>query len=456
MASIDRVLHSAADTFEGFVEVLRGLVSQPSISTRSEGIGECVTAIVKVMREAGVHTEVIETGGHPAVLGEVAGSPGETTVLFYGHYDVQPPEPLEAWSSPPFEATIRGDRIYGRGVADNKGQLLCHIWAVRLWRETIGRLPITVKFLIEGEEEIGSPHLPDLVRAQRERLAADIVCTADGAMLPEHPTIYFGVRGLLYIEVVLRGAATDAHSGRLGNVLPQPALELVRLLGGMVGEDGLVTLPGFYDRIRPPSSAELALLDRIPFDRDAFLQEHGLTDSPIQSAGEYHRRLTYTPTFNIAGLASGYVGPGMKTIIPSSAVAKIDVRLVASQDPDEVFALLTDAVSKRNPRAQVRRLAGVPPSRTDPSLPICQDVIHSVRTSWDLEPVLVPAIGGTGPDFVFTQILGAPSIIIPYANHDESNHAPNENMRLELIRAGIRTTAHIIDGLSRWRGGRPH
>ena len=441
------VLRHADETRDQALETLCQLVAQPSISTRNEGVQQTALLLQEIMEAAGIRTRLLQTDGHPAIYGEIAGPQGAPTVLFYGHYDVQPPEPLELWHTPPFEPTIRSGRIYGRGVADNKGQHLCHILAVRAWREAVGELPVTVKFLIEGEEEMGSPHLADLVRDQRDLLRADLVYTSDGGIHPSgRPAVYFGVRGLLYVELEIRGANADAHSGNKGNVLPQPAWELVDLLHSLRGPDGRAAFPGFYDGVRSPTPKEQTMLQEIPFDRQSFLAEHGLDESSISDGADYYRRLTFEPTFNIAGLASGYAGEGMKTIIPARAVAKIDFRLVAEQDPDAVFEALVHAVAERNPRVEVRRLAATPPSLTDPSLPASETVIGAVRDGWKVEPV-VSALGGTLPDYVFTQILGIPSVIVPYANHDENNHAPNENLRLDCFFSGIRTTLHVLDAL---------
>jgi acetylornithine deacetylase/succinyl-diaminopimelate desuccinylase-like protein len=446
--TLEGALQWADETSDQALETLRQLVSQPSISTRNEGVHETAMILQEIMETAGISSRLLPTGGQPAIYGEIAGPRGAPTVLFYGHYDVQPPEPLELWHTPPFEPDIRDGRIYGRGVADNKGQHLCHIWAVRAWRGAAGELPVTVKFLIEGEEETGSPHLADLVRDRRDLLHADLVYTSDGGMHPSgRPAVYFSVRGLLYVEVEIRGASADAHSGNKGNLLPQPAWELVDLLHSLRGSDGRAVFPGFYDSVRPPTTAEEAMLREIPFDREVFLAEHGLDESPISDGADYHRRLTFGPTFNISGLASGHTGQGIKTIIPARAVAKIDFRLVADQDPDTVFEAFACAIAERNPRAEVRRLGATPPSLTDPSLPISETVVGAVRNSWKVKPV-VSGLGGTLPDYVFTQILGVPSVIVPYANHDEHNHAPNENLRLDCFFSGIRTTLYVLDALS--------
>jgi acetylornithine deacetylase/succinyl-diaminopimelate desuccinylase-like protein len=445
--TLERALKRTEDTGDEALETLLRLVAQPSISTRNEGVRECAAMLQDIMGTAGISTRLLPTEGHPAIYGEVEGPSGAPTILFYGHYDVQPPEPVELWRTPPFEPTVRNGRVYGRGVADNKGQHLCHILAVHAWCEVADELPVTVKFLIEGEEEMGSPHLANLVRERRHLFGADLVYTSDGGMHPSgRPAVYFGVRRLLFVEVEIRGANSDAHSGNKGNVLPQPAWELVELLHSLRGPDRRAAFPGFYEHVRLPTPKQESALREIPFDRNSFLAEHGLDESPISDSVDYYRRLTLEPTFNIAGLVSGYTGEGMKTIIPSRAVAKIDFRLVPDQDPDEVFEAFARAVAERNPKAEVRRLGATAPSLTDPSLPVSETVIGAVRDSWGTEPI-VSSLGGTLPDYVFTRILDVPSVIVPYANHDEQNHAPNENLRLDCFFAGISTTLHVLDAL---------
>lgn len=450
MKDLEKALEKAEENKDEALQTLLELVAQPSVSTRGEGMDESVSLLRGVMEDAGIETRVLQTGGNPAIFGEVRGRPGAPTVLFYGHYDVQPPEPLELWESPPFEPEVREGRVFGRGVADNKGQHLCHILAIKAWRETVGELPVNVKLLIEGDEETGSPHLADLVKGNKDLLFADFAYTSDGGIHASgRPVVCFGARGLLYVEVEVHGANTDAHSGNKGGVLPQPAWEMVELLASLRDEDGKAGFPGFRDDVREPRSEEVAMLREIPFDREGFLEEHGLAASPVESGEDYHRRLAFEPTFNLAGLSSGYSGPGSKTIIPAKAAAKIDFRLVPDQKPEKVLEAFTAAVKERNPNAEVRDLGGVPPSRTDPSSPASRVVAEAVKKGWGSEPVRVPSLGGTLPDYVFTRILGVPSFIVPYANHDERNHAPNENLKVGCFRAGVRTTLCLLDALGK-------
>lgn len=251
------------------------------------------------------------------------------------------------------------------------------------------------------------------------------------------------------MEVEINGANGDAHSGNKGGVLPRPAWEMVELLASLRDADGKADFPGFRDDVREPTPEEEAMLREIPFDREGFLEEHGLAEPLFEDGASHHRRLMFEPTFNIAGLSSGYSGPGSKTIIPAKALAKIDFRLVPNQTPEKIFESFTAAVKERNPNAEVRELGGVPPSHTDPSSPMSRVVAEAVKRGWDAEPVNVPSLGGTLPDYVFTQILGVPSFIVPYANHDERNHAPNENMKVECFDVGVRTTLCLMEAVGK-------
>jgi acetylornithine deacetylase/succinyl-diaminopimelate desuccinylase-like protein len=381
------------------------------------------------------------------VFGSRPAPPGRPTVIFYGHYDVQPADPLEAWQSPPFEATQRDGAIYGRGAGDNKGQLLAHVAAVA---ELVARneLEIGVKFLIEGEEEIGSPHIADVVRDHRAELNAALALTADAPVHDDgRPVVIFGVRGLLYIEVEIHGAPSDLHSGNRGGIAPTPAWRLVHALSGLRDGNGRVTVPGFYDRVRPPDAGERAMLAALPVDRDALARELGLTNGETVPASPWET-LGFQPNCNIAGLTAGYQGPGAKTVIPSLARAKIDFRLVADQNPEEVFAAVKRQIESAAPGAIVRRLAAVPPSATAPSAPLVEAIIEAVRTATGGEPLLRPRLGGTTPDYVFTRILAIPSVLVPYGPPDMNHHAPNEKMTLAALERGVACSLAICRRLA--------
>lgn len=430
------------------LDILLELLRQPSISGRPEETADCAQLLQRILRDSGIDTRILATGGAPVVFGELAGR-SPFTVLFYGHYDVQPPEPLDAWRSPPFEPTLRDGRVYARGAGDNKGQLLAHVLAVRAFLETEGTPPVSVKFVFDGEEESGSPHLAAFVERNRKLLASDLVYTADGGYHESgRPLVCLGVRGILTVELEARGAARDLHSGNLGNLVPNPAWMLVDLLRTMRAPGGRVAVEGFYDAVRDPTDVELELLARVPFDREQFTRSVGLSETDIRDATDYCRRLMFEPTFDISGFTSGHTGSGVRTIIPATAAARVDIRLVADQEPDRILRLLEAHVRAHAPGVTVRPLGAMRPSKTPAELPVTRRIVDAVAAARGLEPVVVPCLGGSLPDSVWTKLLGAPSVIVPYANADESNHAPNENLELEAFYAGIRTSIHVLAALA--------
>ncbi|HWI65084.1 MAG TPA: M20/M25/M40 family metallo-hydrolase [Symbiobacteriaceae bacterium] len=437
------------------LEMAFRLMAQKSISPTGEGIAECAALLRSMMEEAGVKTEILETPGHPILFGEVnVGAP--FTVLIYGHYDVQPPEPLEAWHSPPFEPTVRNGRIYCRGAGDNKGQLMANLLAVRAYHKTGTPLPVNVKFCFEGEEESSSAHLAWAVERYREKLACDLVYTADGPQHPSgRPTVLLGVRGILYVQVDCEGADRDHHSGNKGGAAPNPAWYLMQALSrfwGATPHD--VTIPGFYNGVRPVTPYEQELLDRLPWDPVETARGLGLPDGQFADlpAALFYARTLMRPTLNICGFTSGYGGPGSKTIIPARASAKLDMRLVADQDPAAVYerfvahlnAVTADMLEVR---FRVTHMGDMAPSRTPGTLPEAQAVVRAVRRAYGEEPVVMPSLGGSLPDYVWTRILGVPSVVVPYANPDEDNHAPNENIALKCFFDGIRCATEVLSEL---------
>jgi acetylornithine deacetylase/succinyl-diaminopimelate desuccinylase-like protein len=382
------------------------------------------------------------------VLGRRAGRAGAPTVLLYGHYDVQPPDPLDAWVSPPFVPEIRGGRIYGRGVGDNKGQHLAQLLAIEAVLACRGDLPCGVIFALEGEEEVGSPHLAQFVRERRDELACDLVVTADG---PVHESgrasVLFGVRGVLSFELRARGASRDLHSGNFGGVAPNPIWTLVHLLATMKSARGEITIDGFYDGIRPPSDLERQALDALPVDVPAVMRDLGLLRLDAPEERPYSERLALWPTLTVNGLHGGYGGPGSKTVLPHEAFAKCDMRLVADQTVEEAFASVQAHVRRYAPEVEVVFQGGMDPSKTPLDSPYAAPVVSAVRAGYGEEPLLVPALGGSLPDYVWTKILGVPAFVTPYANHDEGNHAPNENLEVERFIGGIRTGAALLCSL---------
>jgi acetylornithine deacetylase/succinyl-diaminopimelate desuccinylase-like protein len=439
----------ARDHRDEHLEILLDYVARPSISTQNIGVLECAEHSASLLASAGCDVQVIDTESYPVLLGTITAVPDAPTVLLYGHYDVQPPEPIEAWISPAFEPEVRDGRVFGRGVADNKGQHLAHILAIKAYNETAGRTPVNVKLILEGEEESGSPHLDDFVRTHRELLACDLVITSDGGVDPSgRPVVSFGVRGMLAFELEARGAAMDLHSGRFGNIAPDPAMELVDLLASMRGPNGRIAIEGFYDGVRTPTEGELELAASVPFDPDEFAKELGLAEPYVTNALDYARGVMFEPTMTINGIASGHTGEGAKSIIASNALVRLEFRLVVDQDPDAIFEAVKAHVAERAPQVAVRYEGAMAPSRSSAEMPVANLVIDAVREAKGQEPVVTPSAGGSLPDYVWTKTLGVPSLLVPYANHDENNHSPNENLTLDAFYGGIETSIHLFAALA--------
>jgi acetylornithine deacetylase/succinyl-diaminopimelate desuccinylase-like protein len=450
---MDRVFEYIDRNLNRFIEELFVLIRQPSISARWEGVEECSRLLVQMMEKIGVRTRVLPMGGKrnpPLVYGEVLNPQAKHTLLIYGHYDVQPPEPLDAWLSPPFEPMIRDGRIFGRGSADNKGQFFAHTKAVEAVLAIHGRLPINVKFLLDPEEEVGSPSLMEFCRQNRALYAADMALNSDGPMDPSgRPRLIFGNRGVLYVEVKARGANTDLHSGNFGGPIPNPAWRLVEFLSSLRRPDGIVMVEGFYDNIVPPTPKEKVMMAQVPFEEKKFLDRFGLKKFAPPEDVSYLEKIMFRPTMNIAGLVSGYGGEGSKTVLPCLATLKMDMRLVANQDPEDVFQkLLRHAAKHGFDDLDIQILNYYYPSRTSVDHPMASRFVEAIRQGFEQDPVLIPASGGSYPGAAIRNVLDIPILSIPYGNHDENNHAPNENMAIDCFRNGIRTTAALFSQLA--------
>jgi len=441
--------HIAARDDE-YVARLMDYVRHPSISAHNIGIREVSEMLVTMLGDLGLEVEAIPTKGHPFVLAKYTVDPAKPTVLLYGHYDVQPPDPLELWESPPFEPTIRNGRIYARGVGDNKGQHFAQIMAIEAHLKVHGTLPCNLIFLLEGEEEIGSPQIADFVRDYKDRLKADVVVTADGPLHESgRATLTYGVRGMTSFELRVRTAARDAHSGNYGGVMPNAIWTLVHLLGTMKTPDGRITIEGLHDQIIPPTDAEIAATKALPLDLPEYMSNMGLAklDAPVDRP--FWDRLMFHPTLTINGLHGGYGGPGTKSVLPAEAVAKCDIRLVDAMTPEHIQACVRAHVAKHAPEVEVITYGSMLPSKTpldDPWGVLIQEAILEARGE---APLVYPCAGGSLPDYVFTKVLGVPAYVMPYANADEANHAPNENLEIALFLKGIRTGAALLDRLGR-------
>ena len=432
------------------LDILKTLVRQPSISAQDKGVKECAQLLADILRTLGIAAEIIDTPTQPVVYAELLKDPKAFTLLCYGHYDVQPPEPFELWQSPPFEPTIRDGRLYGRGTGDNKGQLITHVLAAKAWMEAAGGPPINLKFIFEGEEESGSRNLRNFVREHRSKLAADLVYISDGGLHPSGaPILSLGNRGILGLTLVARGADRDNHSGNKGGVAPNPVWMLVHLLSKTVDSSGRVLVPGFHDHVRPIGPTEERLLARMDFESKAFAATMGLDDIPMDGP-TYWKRIMLEPYFNISGIASGYVGPGSKTIIPSVAECRIDVRLVVDQKSDDIFEKIKAHVAKVDPGVAVlaRGFGAMEATRTSPDHPAVDVVARAIKAHRGADPVINLCAGGSLPNAVWPDVLGVAHIGVPYANADENNHGPNENLTLERFYDGIHVSAEVFQALA--------
>ncbi|MEO7912671.1 MAG: M20/M25/M40 family metallo-hydrolase [Roseiflexaceae bacterium] len=423
-------------------------VRRPSISAHGIGIAETGEFLLGQLRGLGMQAQLMPTAGWPMVLARRDDALSAPTVLLYGHYDVQPPDPLEDWISPPFEPELRDGRIYGRGVGDNKGQHFAQLLAIEATLACRGRLPCNVVVLLEGEEEVGSPNMPAFVQAHRDLLNVDLVVTADG---PVHESgqccVLFGVRGVYSFELRARGANRDLHSGNWGGVAPNPIWTLVHLLGTMKDAQGQITIAGFYDNIAAPTALERAALAALPVDQERIMRELELAHFDMPQGRSYAERLSLWPTLTINGMHGGYAGPGSKTVLPHAAFVKCDIRLVANQSIDEIAAKVAAHVAQHAPEVELISGGGMEPSKTPLDHPFAAAVLAAVGQGHEQDPLAIPAMGGSLPDYVFTKLLGVPAFVTPYANADEANHAPNENLELDRFYKGIRTGVALLANL---------
>ena len=414
---------------------LNEFLGMPSISARPDENGEfrgCAEWVARKLEQAGAEARIMETEGHPVVFAEIGEGP--VTLLSYGHYDVQPPEPLDLWESDPFEPTVREGGLYARGVADDKADVLSRIQALRLYIGEHGSLPFKLKFLIEGEEEIGSPNLAPFVRANAVLLSAD-ACLWEGSMKDEagRPMIFCGTKGMAYVELRARGASYDLHS-MYGGIAPNPMWRLVQALRTIKDESGEVTLDGLDELAEEPSDKDLEAISRIPFDDDALRESWGVEAMDRGLTGQDAlREMLLRPTANIAGIESGYTGPGSNTIVPSEAFVKMDFRLVAGQSPGPVLDSIREHLKRRGfDDIEVVDLHGVEPAKTPIDSPVVETAVGTWRDLGHDEAVVYPTIGGSGPTSLMVAELGIPTIMTGnVANMESRLHSPNEWIRLD-------------------------
>lgn len=444
----------SAAAHQQYLSELKEFLRIPSISTNPERKGDvrrCAEFVADLLRRAGLaKVELIEGSGHPLVYGEWLGASGQPTLLLYGHYDVQPVEPLDEWKSPPFEPDVRGDNIYARGAADDKGLTLILIKAVERLMKRDGKLPVNVRFLIEGEEEAGGEHLAEFVASKDARLQADAAVVCDTEMFaPELPTICVGLRGIVYGELHVQGAEQDLHSGMYGGAAPNPIQAIAEILSALKSRDGRIRIPGFYDRIQPPSDIEREAWARLPFDEHEYLTKEmkapALTGEPDQPLFD---RVWARPTLEVHGIRGGFTGEGAKTVIPARAVAKVSMRLVPDQRPEEASDQLASAIKSVCPegvRAEWKALHRAAPSLTDPNNRFIQTAARAMTEIFGNETVYVRSGGSIPIVGLFDKHLRIPSVLMGFGLPDDNLHAPNEKLFLPNFFRGIDAVARYLE-----------
>jgi len=429
----------------------------PSVSARSEHRADMTRAaewLAGAMRSAGLSAEILPTGGHPVVLGEWRGAgPRAKTVLIYGHYDVQPAEPLELWTSPPFSPEVRDGRIFARGSVDDKGQLFLHVKAIQAHLATRGTLPVNVILLAEGEEEVGSDNLTAFIERNAARLACDYCVISDSAMFaPGLPSILSSLRGLTYLEIEVEGPGGDLHSGIYGGAVVNPATALARIIASFHDAHWHVAIPGFYDDVREWEPEVLRQMKSLPFDDERFRKEAGAPALDGEDGRSTLERVWSRPTCEVNGLLSGYTGEGAKTVLPARAMAKVSCRLVPDQQPDVITRLVTEHVRRVAPkgvRVVVRELHGGMPWRAELSGPLFDAARRALASAFGREPVIVGEGGSIPVVGDFQRLLHAPVLLIGFGLPGENAHAPNEWMSDENFVKGMRAIAALWEELGR-------
>jgi acetylornithine deacetylase/succinyl-diaminopimelate desuccinylase-like protein len=433
-----------------YIEELIRLCAQPSVSATREGIDACVPLVVEMLEGHGLNVQVIQTAGNPVVVGEARGA-SPRRLLFYNHYDVQPPEPLELWTTPPFEPTVRDGALYARGAEDDKGELVARLAALDAVRQVNGgELPCGVLFVVEGEEEVGSPNIVPFVRNHTEFLACDgSIWEVGGQTTAGAPETVLGVRGILGVELVVETLKRDAHSGN-AHILPNAAWRLVRLLDGLLSPEGRIQIPGFYDAVVPPTPRELELSDALATDEDMYRELFGVERFVFGRSGKELNRATFLPTCNIQGITTGYQAKGMKTVIPARASVKLDFRLVPDQDPDTIYNLLREYLDAQGyGDVQIVGKSAMWPAKTSSEHPFVALTAKAGEEVYGKPEVIRPMGGGSSPIYAFDKPLGGiPVVLAGTAYWDNRAHSPDEHIRLRDFHNGARHIARILNGFA--------
>jgi acetylornithine deacetylase/succinyl-diaminopimelate desuccinylase-like protein len=437
-----------------FLEGLKAWLRIPSISTLSENkpdVRRAAEFALNELRSMGMTAaELIEGEGNPLVYAEWLGAPGKPTILFYGHYDVQPPDPLDEWKTPPFEPDIRNNNIYARGACDDKGQVYIQLKAVESLLKSTGKLPVNVKFLLEGEEETGGEHIEAYVKTKPPRLKADAAVVCDTEMFaPELPTICVGLRGMVYYELFVQGADHDLHSGVYGGAAPNPILAIAEIITALKDRTGHILIPGFYDDVVPPSDKERAAWASLPFDEKEYTQkEMGAKELVGEPNVPLFERVWGRPTLEVHGIRGGFTGEGAKTVIPARATAKISTRLVANMTVAKSVEVMKAAVAKATPRgvtAELKVLHAGEPSLTNPDNRFIHAAAQALKETFGKETVYIRSGGSIPIVGVFDRYLGVPSVMMGFGLPDDNLHAPNEKFHIPNFYRGIEAVARYLE-----------
>lgn len=453
MQKVDQFLTENSDRF---VEELKSFLRIPSVSAVSAHKGDVRKAAEWVrdqLRGAGVTADLVETAGHPIVYGEWLKAKGAPTALVYGHYDVQPPDPLNEWKTPPFEPEIRDGQIFARGATDDKGQMLTHVKSAEAWLKATGSLPVNLKFVIEGEEEVGSNNLDLFLEARREQLKCDVAVISDTSQYgPGIPAITYGLRGIVACEVVVHGPRQDVHSGIFGGSIANPCNVLARLISQLHDDQGRVQVPGFYDDVQELTAEERKNFAALPFDETAFLKELGSPAATGEAGYSSLERRWARPTCDVNGLTGGYQGEGPKTIIPAKASAKITCRLVPNQNNERIVAAVEKFFKDRCPptvRLEFKTYHGAPASVCDIHSPWMKAAQAAIEKGFGKAPVLIREGGSIPVVGSFKSVLGVDTLLLGWGQNTDNLHGPNERFSLDAFQRGIRSSAALWQAMSR-------
>ena len=454
---MDNVIDFINVNRERYLTELKAFLAIPSISALPQHAGDvkrCADWCADEMRHIGLqNVRLVDTPGNPVVYGDWLGAPGAPTILFYGHYDVQPVDPLELWESPPFEATIRDGEIYARGSADDKGQVFMHFKAIEAHLKQNGKLPVNMKIILEGEEEVGSVNLDNFIRDHKSELGADVVVISDSGMFGRGvPSICYGLRGLVYFQIDLRGSSTDLHSGSFGGAVANPGFVLSQIIAQMKDRGGRIRIPGFYDDVVPLQEEERKAWATLPYNEKKYKKDFGIPKLFGETGYTTLERTWVRPTFEVNGLLSGFTGEGAKTVLPAVAMAKVSMRLVPNQTPDKIAELFEAHLRDITPKTvelKVTRMHGGKPWMTSYDNSFVQAAGRAIERGFGRKPVFTREGGSIPVVSTFQEELGLPSVLFGVGLPDENAHAPNEKLDVANFHGGIISSALLYEEIAK-------